>query len=373
MTFRDAGAPLLRAVDLVGEKFDPGELDPYIAGLEVVGHLLSEEQEAQAVVRDVDTGRVFSLEVYRPDLVDLDALAPSVEALHRMVAVVAEAEGLRGRFADLAGHTGTEPVKEALQRLVAAFREEGWGPDGWGPAGGPDQWPYSLPTLWRIMAVIKPMALIASPGRGLRLDLPAQVVEDAFGVDGLVRFAPENLPAALSHEPTRRFLSEVGLPADATLFFASEAGKPLRTVLEYRKEFLRNPSLGHLHDSVRCNPPAQAADHLFVIGDLAYDLNVVLDGRTGEVHHAHYTCDQLTPLNADVSTLAFAVWMYAMEQELRGPYDLTGDTGDFYHHLADTMVTALATFDPVACLPSTGKDDFRYWPETFHDAAGGVL
>ncbi len=372
VTFRTVGAPVLRTVDLVEEEFDPGELDPFIAGLEVVGHLLSEGQEAQAVVRDPGTGRVFALEMYRPDLFALDALAPSVEALRRMVAAVDELEGLCGRFADLAGHTGIEPVKEALQRLVAVFREEEWGPDGWGPAGGPEQWPYELPTLWRIMAVIKPMALIASPGRGLRLDLPAQVLENVFRVQGLVRVAPENLPAALTHEPTRRFLSEVGLPADARLFSADGAGEPLRTVLEYREEFLRHPNLAHLHDDIRRTAPPPGADHLFIIGEMIhYDLEVLLDGRTGEVHHAPYTCEALTPLNADVSTLAFTLWMYAMEQRLRHPYDLTG--GNLYHQLADTMVSTLAAVDPVACLPSTGVDDFRFWPETFHDAAGGVL
>ncbi|MEN3538035.1 SUKH-4 family immunity protein [Microbispora sp. ZYX-F-249] len=360
MTFRTVGAPVVRAVD------------PFIAGLEIVGHLLCEGQEAQAVARDPDSGRVFALEVYRPDLVALDALAPSVEALRRMVAAVAELEGLRGRFADLAGHTGVEPVKEALRRLVAVFRAEEWGPDGWGPAGGPERWPHELPTLWRIMAVIKPMALIASPGRGLRLDLPARVLENVFRVRGLVRVAPENLPAALTHEPTRRFLSEVGLPADARLFSADGAGEPLRTVLEHREEFLRDPGLAHLHDAIGRTPPPPGADHLFVIGGMGgYDLEALLDGRTGAIYHAPYTCEELTPLNADVSTLAFTLWMYAMEQGLRDPYDLTG--GDFYHQLADTMVATLAAVDPVACLPSTGADDFRFWPEVFHDAAGGVL
>lgn len=29
--------------------------------------------------------------------------------------------------------------------------------------------------------------------------------------------------------------------------------------------------------------------------------------------------------------------------------------------------------DPVACRPADGPDDNRYWPEVFHDEAGGVL
>jgi hypothetical protein len=37
------------------------------------------------------------------------------------------------------------------------------------------------------------------------------------------------------------------------------------------------------------------------------------------------------------------------------------------------MVAVLASVDPVACLPAKDADDYRYWPEVFHDEAGGVL
>ncbi|MEU8171840.1 hypothetical protein AB0C14_03100 [Microbispora hainanensis] len=37
------------------------------------------------------------------------------------------------------------------------------------------------------------------------------------------------------------------------------------------------------------------------------------------------------------------------------------------------VLATLAAVDPVACLPPAGADDFRFWPEVFHDAAGGVL
>ncbi|MFF3459847.1 hypothetical protein ACFYXH_37230 [Streptomyces sp. NPDC002730] len=48
-------------------------------------------------------------------------------------------------------------------------------------------------------------------------------------------------------------------------------------------------------------------------------------------------------------------------------------TRDFYHELADTMVAVLDPVDPVACLSAKDADDYRYWPEVFHDEAGGVL
>ncbi|MFD9287372.1 SUKH-4 family immunity protein [Streptomyces sp. NPDC060030] len=85
------------------------------------------------------------------------------------------------------------------------------------------------------------------------------------------------------------------------------------------------------------------------------------------------TSDTVTPVNADVSTLAFTVWMHSRQRKLEEEYELTREMGEFYHQVADTMVAVLATADPVACLPATGPDDYRYWPEVFHDEAGGVL
>lgn len=37
------------------------------------------------------------------------------------------------------------------------------------------------------------------------------------------------------------------------------------------------------------------------------------------------------------------------------------------------MIEVPAAVDPVACVPAVAPDDYRYWPEVFHDEAGGVL
>ncbi|MCC5474654.1 hypothetical protein [Streptomyces barringtoniae] len=57
-------------------------------------------------------------------------------------------------------------MREAERLLTAVFAEEEWGEDGWGPAGPRSGWERPLPVFWRIAAVIRPLGLIAGPGRG---------------------------------------------------------------------------------------------------------------------------------------------------------------------------------------------------------------
>ncbi|MGA5164795.1 MULTISPECIES: SUKH-4 family immunity protein [Streptomyces] len=340
---------------LVGEEHDPADLDPYVAGLVAVGHLPVETLDAQDIVVDGETGRVFALQMFAPEYAEILPLAPSLEALGRLLGAVDELVALRGRFADLAERRGTGVVREASERLLALFAEEG--------GGGTEE----VPAFWRIAALIRPMALVARPGRGLRLDLPARFLEDEFGAEQIVRVAPAAMPAALEHGPTRRFLAEVGLPRDGLMFGLGERETLLETLRQERERLGAEPALRHLGLTDRLPPDA---DRLLVLGGLVHDLDVVVDGRTGEVHYLECGAGTVTPVNADVSTLAFSVWMHSREQRIDKEHDLTGD---FYHQLADAMVAVLASVDPVACLPATGPDDYRYWPEVFHDEAGGVL
>ncbi|MET7714842.1 SUKH-4 family immunity protein [Streptomyces sp. NPDC005407] len=356
--------------DLLAEGADPGKLDPYIAHLLLIGHLRCEEYDAQEVVLDGATGRVFSMYLFEnsPGLIDVIPLAPSLDALAQFLAHVDDFRLMRGRFAALAGRTGTDVVAEASALLMSVFTDEDWGDDGWGSAGTPSAWEHPLPAFWRIAAVIRPLALAAGPGHGLRLDLPTGLLDDEFGPEEMVRIEPSALPAALVHEPTQRFLAEVGLPRDGIMFGMDGADTPLPTLPEDRALSQCNPAHQHLWNGTDELPPD--AEHMVVLGGLMHDFTVLVDGRTGAVHYAEYDADRVVPVNADISTLAFTVWMHSREQQLDEEHDFTQD---FYHQLADTMAEVLSSVDPIACLPSSGEDDYRYWPEVFHDEAGGVL
>ncbi len=214
--------------------------------------------------------------------------------------------------------------------------------------------------LGRIAAVIRPLALVAGPGRGLRLDLPEGLLDEEFGPEEMVRIEPSALPAALVHEPTRRFLTEVGLPKVELMFGLWRDEYLLRTLAQ-----AASPT-----SEGSCRMLPAHAENLVCLGSLVHDFEVVIDGRTGLLSYRLYDDDTTTPVNADISTLAFTMWMFSREQRLDEEHRFTHD---FYHQLADTMVEVLASVDPVACRPATGEDDYRYWPEVFHDEAGGVL
>ncbi|MFI2205506.1 SUKH-4 family immunity protein [Streptomyces sp. NPDC020192] len=348
---------------------DPAELDPELAELLLIGRLIVEgDEEGEEVVLDGATGRVFTMWLYEkaPGHAELFPLAPSVGALTRFLAAVDDSRALRGSFAALAGRTGAEAVRKAERLLSAVFAEEAWGEDGWGPVGPRSGWENPIPVFWRIAAVIRPLGLIAGPGEGLALDLPRGLLEEVFGAEDLVRFTDAQLPAALAHPPTRRFLTEVGLPGNG-LMFDPEREAPV-TLPQDWAESQRDPQHAHLWDGSEQLPPD--AEHLVVLGGLVHDLEVLVDGRTGALSYTELAADHVVPVNADVSTLAFTLWLHRREQELNEEHDFTQD---FYHHVADTMIEVLASVDPVACRPSEGPDDYRYWPEVFHDEAGGVL
>lgn len=370
--------------ELLSEGADPERLDPHIAELLLIGHLRCEGDDAQEVVLDGATGRVFSMDLFEdaPALIDVVPLAPSLGSLCRFLACADDFRCLGGRFATLAGRTGPGVVAEASSLLASVFTGEDWGDDGWGSAGPPSTWDHALPAFWRIVAHIRPLALVAGPGSGLRLDLPPDLLDAEFGAQEMVRTEPAGLPRALAHEPTRRFLTGTGLLKvesmfalwrDSSLFRtlaesgAGETGPEGRTGVPCPGSGTGAP--GSAGDGIDERLPSDAK-HLVCLGGLIHDLEVLIDGRTGLVSHRFYGEDTTTPLNAHISTLAFTLWMYSQEQRLNDEHDFTRD---FHDQLADAMTEALASVDPVACLPSTGEDDHRYWPEVFHDEAGGVL
>ncbi|WNO70465.1 SUKH-4 family immunity protein [Streptomyces sp. AM8-1-1] len=355
---------------LLAEGADPAQLDPYIADLLLIGHLRIDEYDAQEVVLDGASGRVFSMDLFEksPGLIDVIPLAPSLDALARFLEHVDDFRSMRGRFAALTGRTGPDAVAEASRLLMSAFTDEDWGHEGWGTVHPPSEWEHPLPAFWRIAAVIRPLALVAGPGQGLRLDLPTGLLDDEFGPDEMVRIEASALPAALVHEPTRRFLTEVGLPRDGIMFGMDGDDTPLPTLPEDRASSQRNPAHRHLWNGTDELPPD--AEHMVVLGGLMHDFIVLIDGRTGALHYAEYNADRVVPVNADISTLAFTVWMHSREGRLDEEHHFTHG---FYHQLAETMTEVLSSVDPVACLPATDEDDYRYWPEVFHDEAGAVL
>ncbi|MEU6506537.1 MULTISPECIES: SUKH-4 family immunity protein [unclassified Streptomyces] len=312
----------------------------------VIGELLTPAgMERESILLDGVTGEITTAYLFDPS--DPRPFAPSLTTLLRFAAVTEELTGLRGRFASLAGRYGPQTAAEATRRLLSLFEE---GANG------------EVPPYWKVAALIRPLALAAGPGtaRGLTLDVPARVLDQEFGHGRVTRFEEVDFPPTLTHEPTRRFLRETGLPEQAVLFH-TDTDVPLPTLREFFTE--ERPGALPLDEL-----PAHA-DHLIRLGYLPEDTSLLIDGRTGAVLTFSEPDATLHPLNTDVSTLAFTLWLLHHERTITGHlhHELTTSS---YEDLAAAMIRTLSTVDPTGTLPGT---DWHYWTEAFQDEAGGVL
>ncbi|MFG3128847.1 SUKH-4 family immunity protein [Streptomyces tendae] len=153
------------------------------------------------------------------------------------------------------------------------------------------------PSLWNTSTLMSCLLLTvthhAEPGTSR--DLPPRFLDREFGRHRVTRFEDLDFPRALTHEPTRRFLHDTGLPEDAHPFRLDADDLPLPTLAEYCEEHPDHPA-----------PPG--ADHLVRLGRLADGAHVVVDGTTGAVLTWRTPDGTLHPLVADVSALALTLW-----------------------------------------------------------------
>jgi SUKH-4 immunity protein of toxin-antitoxin system len=312
----------------------------------VIGELLGlSGARPESILLDGSTGEITTACLFAPTR--CRPLAPSLRTLLRFAAATEELAGLRGRFASFANRYGTRTAAEASRRLLALFEE---GADG------------EVPPYWKAAALIRPLALVAGPGTalGLTLDLPGRLLDEEFGPGRVARVDEVDIPAALTHEPTRRFLRETGLPEDAVLFHL-DPDAPLRTLTEYFTD--ERPGEYPLEAL-----PAHAG-RLIRLGRLVGDNSLVVDGTTGTVLNFSEPDATLHPLNTDVSTFAYTLWLLHHERRIDEHlgHELTTEA---YDHLAALMIQTLSSIEPT---PTTSDADWHYWTELLRDEAGGVL
>ncbi|MFJ4519409.1 SUKH-4 family immunity protein [Streptomyces sp. NPDC088810] len=343
LTFSPLRTHGLRTLDDAAES--PFGLAEELRGRLVIGELLTPAgMERESILLDGATGELTTAYLFDPS--DARPFAPSLATLLRFAAVTEELAGLRGRFASLAGQYGPRTATEASRRLLTLF-EEGTGGE--------------VPPYWKAAALIRPLSLVAGPGTasGLTLDVPARILDQEFGQGRVARFEEVDFPATLTHEPTRRFLRETGLPEEA-VFFHADTDVPLPTLREYFTEERPEYPLAEL--------PAHC-DHLIRLGHLLEDTSLVVDGRTGAVLTFNEPEAALYPLNTDVSTLAFTLWLIHHERTIDTHlgHELATHA---YDHLVAAMIHTLTTLDPTGTLPDT---NWHYWTELFQDEAGGLF
>ncbi|WP_329276220.1 SUKH-4 family immunity protein [Streptomyces sp. NBC_01451] len=255
----------------------------------------------RTVVNSTSTGETPSTGFphHRPAPMGPRPPATPLESLLRFATATEEMTAARRQLAFSAGRSGPRTLAETSRHLLTVF--------ALGTGGAGDVLPY-----WKMAASIRPLARIAASGAesGLALDLPARLLEQAFGHARVARFEDVDFPASLTHEPTRRFLSGTGLPEDGSLLHL-DTEIPLPTLAEYCAD----------EDTAAQLP--QGAGDLIRLGRLTEGNSLVLDGRTGTVLVWNEPETTLHRLNTDVSTLAYTLWLLHRAKTI----DFDGEAG----------------------------------------------
>ncbi|MDH6117860.1 hypothetical protein ABH930_005283 [Kitasatospora sp. GAS204A] len=223
----------------------------------------------------------------QPAQVVLDVLAGDLSVV---LLFLHELAGLRAGAADPAAHGGRRgPAVVAEVTGALAQRMRAVDPAVFEPSG---MAPY-----WSAAVLASGLRWAARPGDLLAYEITPELVAE-LGEVRPVR-APD-LPAALSHEPTRRLLTTVGLPTTDHLW--GDQVLPLATLRE------SDPWYAEPDAEIE---RAHQLDHLW-LGDTAYDCQVVLDGQRGHLEVTVGDGDEDWPaarLHADLSAYYLTLWV----------------------------------------------------------------
>ncbi|WP_326690232.1 SUKH-4 family immunity protein [Streptomyces sp. NBC_01795] len=294
------------------------------------------------VVLDGESGEVHLAEWVEGELRH-DLLASGLPALD---ALIKETESVaEGAWEDADAYDGRRgPAVVAEVREAAEARLRAVDPRLFA-AHSPDAPPHWGTAL--LLRALRWGARRGGPG-GLAYEFGPDLVEELAGLaDGgrVHRYRPGDLPASLTHEPTRRLLIELGLPLGGELFDAWE--EPLRTMADVHPDLYAGPD---------ASSRAYQRDHL-AIGRWAWcDLTVALDGATGGLELPEGEGEPEAYLHQDLSALLHAWWLCErVRGEYYGRWDSgdSGDSGDWQVFdpcdlLADQGEALVAAVDPEA-------------------------
>ena len=252
------------------------------------------------VVLDGVTGEVH-LAARADGKVRRDLLAsdlPALSGLTRETEAVTRDAGQRGAGD---GHRGAAAAAAMAGSVERRMREIDPGLFGRTAQNPPAHWGTAL-----LVASLAWGALPGTEAGGLAYEFGADLVEEIAALTGegrVRRYRPEELPAVLSHGPTRRLLTEVGLPLGSEMFAVKE-DDPLVTMAQAHPDSFGNGAeaeegRGYQRDYV-------------AIGWWPHDLPVALDGATGRLELPDWY-DEGGPaayLHQDLSALLYALWTY---------------------------------------------------------------
>ncbi|MFE1781303.1 SUKH-4 family immunity protein [Streptomyces sp. NPDC059506] len=350
------------------------------------------------VVLDGETGQVH-LASWGRAVDGMPALDPIASDLSTLVHLMLETERVWRAATSpelLGGRRGPAAV-EAVNRL-AEERMRAVDPEVF-PEGG-------TPAHWNTAVLIRSMRWVAMPGGegGPAFEITPELVAD---LGEPYRYAEADLPAGLTHAPTRRLLTEVGVPRDNEVFSSSE--EELVTFAERSPERFEQAgeeagegdggdavggaaepagSTGADADAGTGTDPAVLRQRdFYLVGHWIHDLHVLLDGATGRLEvpadsfdgksydGESYDGTPLAPyLNRDLSALLCTCWILQRlrEERERWDYGRAGETWrafDVHSLLLSRMEDLMDHVDPHALEHPGGP-----WRTTVDDPyTGGPL
>ncbi|UQA90886.1 SUKH-4 family immunity protein [Streptomyces halobius] len=353
-----------------------GRLEPFCAGegdeAVIMGDrrllVLGESYYWQAwLVLDGTTGGVH-LVAWEKDLLRHDLIASGLSELAGLIGEIeAVSEAPRG-LDPYGGRRGPAVVAEVRQQARERMRRLDPGLFAGGPQ--PAHWETSLlirALHWGArLGVPDELAYVLDPG------LIAETAEDGR----VHRFAPEELPSGLTHEPTRRLLTEIGLPVNADIFALHDG--PLRTMAEVHSALFDTPADEEGEEGKNPYTERGYQRNFIALGWWTLDLAMALDGATGRVELPDWYGEDgpAAYLHRDISALLYACWTY---QQLRKEWErwdvgAGGKPGDWavftpQELLANRVEDLVEAVDPEAF--ATSGHSWRQLADDPH--TGGLL
>ncbi len=228
------------------------------------------------------------------------------------------------------------------------------------------------PAHWETAMRVRALAWGALPGEpgGLAYAVDASLVEDLAALtDGTVRrFHEDELPAALSHAPTRRLLGSLGLPLSDKGMFGIDPVGPFLTMAEtYPDDFGPEDGRDEHHRAYQ--------GEFLAFADWLYDSTVALDGTTGRLELPAWFDDGAPAayLHRDVSAMLYVLWTYERLRADRRRWE------------GRHVPVPWAVFDPRELLDSAAEEALRaldpeafaseshFWPIRIDDGHLGSL
>ncbi|MEU4116640.1 SUKH-4 family immunity protein [Kitasatospora sp. NPDC028055] len=322
-----------------------------VEGLHLLGEARYEGWEGPAaVLLDGVSGEVF---LGRPDdggVLRRDLLASSVECLVALARVV---EGLGG---------GREYGPAGVAELVAAGRQRlrEADPELYRRTDG-------RPAHWEAALTVRALAWGAEAGGAgeLAYAVTPALVEDLATAEGegtVRRFGEDEVPASVTHGPTRRLLVEVGLPVSQDCVLSVDAEGPLEG---YEPE-----------EDDEEEPSDRAYQRGFpVLGGWMYEFDALLDGATGRVELTDVWGDGGTAayLHRDLSALLYTLWTFhrlraAREEAYQARKEAPWSVFDPCELFDGAAEEALRAIDPEAFA-----SEEHFWPIRIDDGHMGSL